>query len=220
MSDSVKHASDTKTALIESAELLFAENGVARTSLREITRHADANLASVNYHFGSKENLVRSVLARRIEPLNRERLERLERALTDAPGRPDLRAIVEAFIAPTFELIRRERGGHAFSRLVLRAFSDPSPGYRDLVKEQFETTAVRFTEALALALPRLPENEVHWRFHFMVGAMAHVVALGSVVHEHSHGLCNPLDIEGVVERLTAFLTGGLAAPPATGGNPA
>ena len=85
---------DTKNDLLEAAEKLFAEHGFARSSLRAITREAGANLASVNYHFGSKEGLVRAVFARRLEPLNQERLALLDRCLESAAGDPDLVAVL------------------------------------------------------------------------------------------------------------------------------
>jgi AcrR family transcriptional regulator len=63
-------ATDTKDRILDSAELLFAQQGIASTSLRAITDHADVNLASVNYHFQSKDALVQAVLNRRLNPIN------------------------------------------------------------------------------------------------------------------------------------------------------
>ena len=51
-------AADTKKKILNTAEQLFATNGIANTSLRTITQKARVNLASVNYHFGSKDELV------------------------------------------------------------------------------------------------------------------------------------------------------------------
>ena len=48
-------AKDTKKRILDAAETLFAEQGYAQTSMRAITARADVNLASVNYHFGSKK---------------------------------------------------------------------------------------------------------------------------------------------------------------------
>lgn len=48
--------SDTKTRILDAAEKLFAERGFSETSLRLITSKAEVNLASVNYHFGSKKS--------------------------------------------------------------------------------------------------------------------------------------------------------------------
>ena len=69
---------DTKERLLDAAESLFADHGFAATSLRMITSAAGVNLASVNYHYGSKEALIQAVLERRLGPLNRDRLRRLD----------------------------------------------------------------------------------------------------------------------------------------------
>ena len=58
---------DTKTKILNAAEQLFAERGYADTSLRLITSQAEVNLASVNYHFGSKKELIQAVLARYLD---------------------------------------------------------------------------------------------------------------------------------------------------------
>ncbi|MGA1525538.1 MAG: TetR/AcrR family transcriptional regulator, partial [Planctomycetota bacterium] len=88
----------TKHQILDAAERLFAEFGVDATSLRAVTSTAGVHLAAVNYHFGSKDGLVRAVFARRLEPLNAERLAALEGLLghTDEPGLDDLlRALFE-----------------------------------------------------------------------------------------------------------------------------
>ncbi|MGH7529194.1 MAG: TetR/AcrR family transcriptional regulator [Gemmatimonadales bacterium] len=52
----------TRERLIQAARRLFAERGLDRTSIRAITREAEANLGAVTYHFGSKEKLEEAVL--------------------------------------------------------------------------------------------------------------------------------------------------------------
>ena len=201
---------DTKDAILNAAEQLFAELGVPKASLRAITASAGVNLAAVSYHFGSKEGLVRAVLARRLGPLKRHRLELLD-AAEGRPDGPPLAEVVRAFIAPPLEMVRREPGGHAFARFLLSAFQDPNPEFRELLHEQFAETVERFTGALRRCLPHLGREELHWRFHFMVGTMAHTVALGSVIESVSGGLCDPLDIESLTDRMTAFLVGGFGS---------
>ena len=71
--------SATKEKILDTAERLFAEQGIGATSLRQIIGVAGVNLAAVHYHFGSKEALLEAVFARRIERVNRERLEMLDR---------------------------------------------------------------------------------------------------------------------------------------------
>ena len=53
---------ETKEKLIECAGRLIAAQGYDRTTSKEICRLAGVNLASVNYHFGSREGLYRAVL--------------------------------------------------------------------------------------------------------------------------------------------------------------
>ena len=61
----------TKERILGAAEELFAQHGFAGTSLRQVTSRADVNIAAVNYHFGSKENLVNEVFRRRMDEMNR-----------------------------------------------------------------------------------------------------------------------------------------------------
>ena len=71
----------TKQRILDSAESLFARHGFAGASLRQVTASAQVNLAAVNYHFGSKENLINEVFRRRLDSLNEERLAALAAVL-------------------------------------------------------------------------------------------------------------------------------------------
>ena len=71
--------SATPDRILDSAEALFMEHGFEATSLRQITAAAGVNLAAVNYHFGSKEELFQTVLTRRLDPMNQERVALLAR---------------------------------------------------------------------------------------------------------------------------------------------
>jgi AcrR family transcriptional regulator len=69
MSDT-RTSTDTRERILDVAERLFMENGYEATSMRVITSAAEVNLAAVNYHFGSKEALLREVFRRRLAWLN------------------------------------------------------------------------------------------------------------------------------------------------------
>lgn len=47
---------------MEVARILFANQGFEGTSVREIAKGAEVNIASVNYHFTNKENLFNEIL--------------------------------------------------------------------------------------------------------------------------------------------------------------
>src|ERR1044072_9075595 len=130
-----KPAVETRERILSTAEALFMERGYAGTSLRIITAKARVNLAAVNYHFGSKEALIREVFERRLGPLNSARIAYLDRLEGLARGRPlGVEQIIEAIVAPALQVNRDPlAGGAAFLRLLGRAFSEPGETMREIL---------------------------------------------------------------------------------------
>src|SRR5258705_2472636 len=116
-------SADTKTRILDAAELLFMEHGFEATSLRSLTAAASVNLAAVNYHFGSKEELFQAVLTRRLDPMNQDRIDLLERLEEDASGKAlSCEKILFAMMIPALRLARdEERGGKKLLRVLGRA---------------------------------------------------------------------------------------------------
>lgn len=215
-------AVDTRDRLLDAAERLFAERGIVASSVRAITREAGVNLAAVSYHFGSKEGLVREVLDRRLGPLNRERLDRLE-SLEERhhPDPPAVEEILEAFLGPVVQVLD-DPGAPVFMRLLLRAFLEPSEELRRLVVGEFLPTAKRYEEALGRALPHLPRRSVIWRLHFTIGALAHTAGHAELVESVSDGCCPASDPEELTRELVRYAAAGFQAgageePPGRGG---
>jgi AcrR family transcriptional regulator len=203
--------SGTREALLDAAELLFADGGIQGTSLRAVTSEAEANLAAVNYHFGNKEGLVRAVFERRIRPVNEERLRLLSRLeATASDGGPALEDLVRAFVEPVMRMGAQAGTAH-FKRLLARIFTEPGDEMRRLLQTQFEEVATRFGTAFAGVLPELPRDVLFWRFHFMLGSMLQVAQNGSLILEHSGGHCDPSRTDEVTARLVEFVSAGFRA---------
>lgn len=203
---------ETKARILDAAEALFAERGF-EAPMRSITSRAEVNLAAVHYHFGCKEALVRAVLERRIGPINRERLERLDALeARHAPEAVPLRAMIEAFVGPPLRL--PACCGSPVMRLLGHTLSLPEGPIRTVISEQFQEVVERFTTAIGRSLPRLPPRDVYWRFLFMVGAMAHSMALSRELERMSKGLCDARDPEATIRRLVEFVASGFDAEPA------
>jgi AcrR family transcriptional regulator len=204
---------DTKTRILDAAERLFAENGIAATSLRAITAAAGANLAAVNYHFQSKEALIHACCSRRLGPANERRLAMLDDAERRAgDGVPSLEEIVRAFTEPFL----RDFMGQPFVALMGRMIIEPGDFAQRLLAAQMGEIARRFSAAMRRALPGLPEEDMYWRMFFAVGVLAHTLAKGQLVEVVSQGRCRPGDIDAVVKRMATFLCAGLRAE--TGGH--
>jgi len=168
---------NTRIRLLQAAEALFIERGFESMSLRQITQLADANLAAVNYHFGSKELLVQELLAKRLDRLNQERLQLLAACEQQASGQPlDASAVLSVLFVPALRLTRDPAGGPAFMRLLGRVYSDPSPFIRNHLQEHYRPIFGRFFEAFSRALPELPRNELGMRLHFSLKSLSGLLA--------------------------------------------
>jgi AcrR family transcriptional regulator len=206
----------TKEKILDSAEALFMTHGFEATSLRSITAAANVNLAAVNYHFGSKEELFQAVLTRRLDPMNQRRvdlLSQLEQAA--APNSVPCEKILAALFIPALELARdQERGGTNFLRLLGRAYADPAPFIRQFLSEQYAVMIERFKAAFGRALPELPKRELSWRLHFMMGALSYTLAgtdALKLIAELAPGDGGAND-ELLLRRLAPFLLAGLTSP--------
>ena len=94
----IPRGTDTKERVLRAAERIFGHQGYAGTTLRAVTAEAGVNLASANYHFGSKEALVMEMLRQRVAPINEERLRLLEESKQNANGAAiPLEEILEAY---------------------------------------------------------------------------------------------------------------------------
>jgi len=203
----------TKERLLDAAERLFAERGIAATSLRAVIAAAGVNLAAVHYHFGSKEALVAAVVGRRVEPLNRQRLELLDKLERRGRRRPlRLEEIVEAFVAPPLRFGADPERGEVFLKLLGRLLAEPEMFSNRIAAGQFAEVRARFVGALGKALPHLTAEEIFWRLMFAVGAMAQAARLAPHIEATSGGLCRSAGIEETVRRLVRFIAGGLRAP--------
>jgi AcrR family transcriptional regulator len=172
------------------------------------------NLAAVHYHFGSKEALLNAVIARLVEPVNRERLAMLGQCEARAgKGRPRLRKIVEAFLTPALRLSQNPERGATVQKLLGRLLSEPE-FFERVIPEQFGEVLERFVGAICRALPRLPPGEIIWRLHYGIGAMAHTMCIGPRMHAVTEGLVGEYEPERNIRRLIEFMVAGLKAPMA------
>jgi AcrR family transcriptional regulator len=206
-------SADTRDRLLDAAERAFSDKGFEGAALREITTDAKANLAAVHYHFGSKEELFLAVVARRIEPLNRERLALLDAAEAKAGARaPVLEGVLEAMIAPMLRLARDDsRGGTAFVRLFGRLQNEPEALWRRILAGPLAEVRTRFGAALARTLPDLDQGELAWRMHFAIGALCNVMADRHRLELLSDGKQSSKDVEGAIAHLVPFLAAAFRA---------
>jgi AcrR family transcriptional regulator len=192
---------DTKQKILDAAEQLIAEQGYAGTSLRQIIASAGVNLASIHYHFGSKDDLLHELLLRKAGPVNEKRIELLDRYAAENGGVPlPIERVLDAFFAPMIETAdRNPQFVRVMGRIVVEGLLPA------VVERSFQPMFTRFTGALRQAVPDIPEEEFQWRIHFMMGVIAHTLVGAPGGH-----------FQDRIDKLTRFLAAGFRAPAPQG----
>jgi AcrR family transcriptional regulator len=201
----------TKAQVFCAAERLFALHGFQNVSVRDITADAGVNLASVNYHFGSKDALLFEIFRKRTSELNRERARMLHEANARHDGNPPVREILEAYFAPPLRWADPASDRRVSVQFIIRARSEGTADMREALQNDVSHLA-RFAEALKKARPELPAETVYWRLHFVLG-MVHNNRFAEFdrLHHLSGGLTREGDVAGLLKRMLDFAEAGFLA---------
>lgn len=201
---------NTKEIILDSAERLFAEKGLKNTSVRDITGTANVHLAAVNYHFGSKDGLIRELVHKRVLPLNRERLRLLKKAEKKYGKKAvPVETTLNALLAPAIKLYFKRP---YFLKITSQIISYPDSEIYKIYLLHFQEIFKEFTDILKESLPELDAQEIMWRIHFIMGATAHTWSNDSGLEHLSGGVCKLDDEEETLNRLITFFAAGLKAP--------
>ncbi len=203
---------EARGRIVETAEKLFAVDGYDAVSFRDLTAAAGVSLSAIHYHFGSKEAVLSEIFARRAALLTERRLELLEAALRYG-GRPaSLESILDAFLRPAFEVTRGDRND-LFNRLRARVSLEHSATTREIVSRAFDENDLRFIDELGAALPELTHEDLHWRFHFLVGAMIYTMSDSGQLEGLSGGKCSSAKTDFALASMVATFSALFRSPP-------
>ena len=123
----IKSASEqTRMRLLDAAREVFAEHSFQGATVREICRRADANVAAVNYHFGSKDELL-------AEALNFAPLAAMQKANLNAAECPRVR--LRLFLRDFMVMLLDEKNPSPQCRIMARELADPTPALDKIVRE-------------------------------------------------------------------------------------
>jgi len=191
----------TRALILDAAERLYAERGFGDVTLRDIVAAAGVNLAAVNYHFGSKDELIAELFVSRGIATNRERLAELKAAEEAGNGTADVRAILRALVGPTLRgclgpASERSTAAH----FMIRASIESVPPIRRIKNREVDHLR-KFAAAMRRSLPDCDEADLYWGLHFAL-AMAHQTTRDTErLTKLSDGQCDINDVEAVIERI-------------------
>lgn len=201
----------TRDDVFEAAERLFALNGFQKISVRDITTEAGVNIASINYHFGSKDALLLEIFSIRAAELNRERARMLHAAMDRHAGKPPIREILAALFAPPLLWLKADDRRRLSLQFILRVRSEGTQPMRDALRGDVSHLQ-RFVDALKAAQPDLPEETLYWRLHFCLGLIHNNrIAEFERLHRLSKGVAGEIDAEALLARMLDFAEAGMRA---------
>ena len=91
--------------------------------------------------------------------------------------------------------------------------AEDAPLFAQLRADNFELSSRTFVGVLRECLPELPEDEILWRFHFMLGTIYYSASSPQRIKTFSRGRCDPSDVEATVRHLVPFLAAAFRSAP-------
>jgi AcrR family transcriptional regulator len=208
----------TRSAILAAAERLYADRGFGDVTLRDIVAAANVNLAAVNYHFGSKDELIAELFVTRSLALNRERLQELRAAEDKGGGRAEIADILRALVGPTLRgCLGPENERSTAARFMIRVNIESVPPIRRIRNREIDHLR-KFVAAMRRALPGLSDVELFWGLHFSLAMAQQTVRDSERLTKLSEGKCDVDDVEAIVARVVSVsvmaLTAGKTEPKA------
>lgn len=198
-------------AILDAAEVVFAESGYEGASLRKIANLAGVAQALIHYHFKNKEQLFEAMVSRRSSSINDARAEQLDRLFADNPS-PSLEDIVESLFRPTIEAGRTsEQDAGPYARILASVAN--SAGERDqfLAEKYYDPIAFKYIDALQRVQPQLDRANAVWAYMFAIGVGVTMMAKTGRPNRLSDGECDDGDTEEMLGRIVPFVCGGIRA---------
>lgn len=191
----------TRTAILTAAERLYAERGFSEVTLRDIVAEANVNLAAVNYHFGSKDELIAELFVTRSIQTNRERLNELKAAEEAGGGRAAIEDIMRALVGPTLRgCLGPDREGSTAARFMIRASIESVPPIRRIKNREVDHLR-KFAAAMRRAMPGRDDTELYWGLHFALAMAHHTIREKERLLRLSEGKCDLDDVRAIIDRV-------------------
>ena len=204
-----KGISEKSERILDAAEELFARHGYDGVTMRQIAAKAAVDVALASYHFGKKVDLFHAVFNRRAELLSASRQEVLLASKEQAGGGTQtLEQIIEAFLLP-LKLAQESRDPGWRNYLAMVAYVMASPVWNEvLMPNVYDKRVTEFIDALKAALPHAKEEDIHWCYHYMSGALALTLAQTGRIDRLSGGKCKSSDFDAAYNRMIPFVAAG------------
>jgi TetR/AcrR family transcriptional regulator, regulator of cefoperazone and chloramphenicol sensitivity len=197
--------------LLDAAEELFSERGFDGTSVRDLARAADCNIASVNYYFGSKEKLYEEVWRRHLISQRDSRVASIDKVMADSGGKPSLEELLRSFAFAFVGSLVDQREGRRLIRLMARELIDPHLPSDMFGQEVIKPTLTVMQDALKKVCPDLNESKVPLVVFSLVGQLIHTIRIKPILKWTDDEALAMFDPPRLIEHIVAFSAAGIRA---------
>jgi len=173
LKNETKKTDNAAQRLLAAAEQLFADKGFAAVSVRDITTLAQCNVAAVNYHFSSKDNLYLEVIKRRIDDLRQIRLDSIQKAMSNP--KTTLEDLLRAFSWAFLEPLVNEHNGRQLMKLMLREMLDPQVPAEIFFEGMIKPIIKALCDAIMKLSPGIDISKTYFCIHSLVAQLLHTI---------------------------------------------
>ncbi|MFV2072623.1 MAG: TetR/AcrR family transcriptional regulator [Thermoanaerobaculales bacterium] len=198
---------ETCERLLAAAVRLFAERGFEATSVRDITTLADCNVAAVNYHFGTKENLYLEAFRSILGELRDRRVDAIRRDMA-AGDQMTLEGFLESFANAFMEPLVDGGRGELFMAFVSRELLDSHLPGEVFTNEFFRPLVEVSTEAMQRVGPPMDPQTVRLCLMSVVGQLLHVLKAGKIFLKFQHPEAE-IGMTEIIRHIVRFSAGGI-----------
>jgi AcrR family transcriptional regulator len=201
----------TRERILDAAEALFADGGYEGTSIRDIAERAGIGPAVVGYHFGPKEALFDTVIARRAGIMNEQREQALRAARGEAgEGAIAVEALIRGYVAPFIEYARQgDEGWQNYAILMGRLAN--SPRGTEVIAKHYDPTARAYIDELIHTLPRADRAALVEGVMTMVSAMLFICASTGRLRDLAAAFGSTTNDAAIFDNLVIFNASGFLA---------
>jgi AcrR family transcriptional regulator len=184
--------------LLDAAEKLFCENGFNGTSVRDLTTEANCNVAAVNYHFGSKEQLYRAMFNRHLKWVLGFHKQNIKEVMNSE--NPTVEKLVESLAGYTFRHNHSENSKIPMLKLVIRECLNPKFEKDITGMEIVKEFLTEIQKALMILFPKLKFKKAMLCVFSLEGMIIHPLLFGDIYHE----FVDELSIDQLIEHIVQF----------------
>ncbi len=193
------------------AEELFSEKGFSSTTVREITKKANCNLAAINYHFQGKDNLYVEVIKRNLKILRDVRIESINKVLKENPQNVTLEQLLKAFAESFIEPLVEKGRGQRFMKIMIHEMLEPRLPKRTFADEVAIPTIKAFGDALKRIYPDISEKDIFMNVISIIGQLMHTIHLNEIFKEEVHMQEQFPSTKEMMENIVKFSAAGIRA---------